>query len=423
MAGSVDNIPGRASALLRGIFVMNPLTMLKLVTFVLGLSLTHWIYGGELEYVEAEDSATKGLVLEYHSFPDSTGLLRSAWIRSICVTNRGIYIANCGQRDWPCQGGLTFYDPINRQYKHFRGKCVIEPPPDYEPNTPLPCNYVSRAVWDGNRLWVVTGGGWPYGVPHMFDPNLGLFTFDGKEWQNMEKKAIDVTMIGDEIFIQAIDAKSGKSLWDVIHVEIYDLTSNELRILKDFEYLKKQKILGPFHIAGDSTRLFFAGYESFPVRRHKELRPVLYSYNRRKHEWDKIEGVGAERVINIYWDGSHLWVYGYYQNVEKYHPKTRTWQHHLFGGEYAASRSPIRLANCLVRYGKYLIAGFEGIPLAILDTETGAVRVVDDPKWISGTYVHELVLDGDTLWIGTRGNNGGLTRLDLRVVMRIAFSE
>lgn len=407
-----------------GAFTVNLTIILRLVALVLALALGHSTYGDEVQYVEAGDSATKGLVLEYHSFPDSTGLLRCAWIRSICVTKRGIYIANCAEWDEPYEEGLTFYDPTTRHYTHFWGKCGHEPPPDYEPNTPLPCNYVRRAVWDGNRLWVVTGGSGPYAISPPHDPNLGLFTFDGKEWQDMGRNAIDVTMIGNEMFVQAYyGAWSGKLFWDIFRIDICDLASKKFRKFEDLDYLEKQGISGPLHITGDSTKLFFVGYGSFPARYGRERRAVLYSYDRRKSKWHRIEGLGARRVMNIYWDGSYLWVCGHYEGVEKYDPKTGTWSHSLLGSEFTGGRTTLRVANCLVKYGQYLIAGFEGLPLGILDMETGAVCTVDNPKWISGKYVRELALDGNTLWIGTMGNNGGLTRLDLRVLMQIAFNE
>ena len=256
---------------------MNPLITLKLITLVLALSLTDWTYGGEPQYVQAADSASKGLVLEYHSFPDSTGLLRSAWIRSICVADRGIYIANCAEWEEPYEEGLTFYNPANRQYRHFWGKCAQEAPPDYEPNTPLPCNYVRRALWDGNRLWVVTGGSGPYLVPPWTDPNLGLFTFDGRQWQDMWRSAIDVTMVGNEVFVQAYAVKRTAPFWDIFRIEVCDLTSEKFTIFKDLDYLKKQEISGPLHLAGDSTKLFLTGYGSFPARYGRERRAVLYS--------------------------------------------------------------------------------------------------------------------------------------------------
>jgi hypothetical protein len=61
--------------------------------------------------------------------------------------------------------------------------------------------------------------------------------------------------------------------------------------------------------------------------------------------------------------------------------------------------------------------------LAILETRTGRFRLVPESTGLAGSYAEALAVGGEELLLGTKGNNGGLTRISLPRLLSWAFPE
>ncbi len=357
------------------------------------------------------------------AYPRPKSVLRAADIGAIAPAPGGIYLASFGYLPWA--GGLTFYNSKKQSFVHYYGKLYGrrwgQPPPEYKSNTPLPCNYLSGAAWDGKRLWVLAGGQgsealkWAAG---RYVPFLGLLTFDGRKWKDRRVTATRLGFRGGSIWYyvpsKADFEKGPRGSWFLCGPE----AGGKPRAFVGNARLNDLK-MGPGPFDAGHGRAAFAGWSA------KLRASVAAVYDRKARKWTELRhsrdgkapGVLNKNVRALLLDGgSKLWIAGYRKGVERHDLGSGKREVFNFGQEDC-------LANCLARYKGCLLVGLEGPPLAVLDIETGRYKVLNSSDGISGTYVHHLAVSGEELWVGTRGNNGGLTRINLPALIRWAFPK
>ena len=348
------------------------------------------------------------------------GLLRSAWIADMARTPLGLFLANCGSNDAPWQGGLTLYRPAKGTFAHYRGKLAIHRPyrrpADYRPNVPLPCNYVSQLAWDGTRLWVVAGGQGRAEAAAAYTPYLGLFSFDGTTWRDWHVAATRVVCHRGEAWFHVSRDVTGNERdgrgWFIVAGD----GEAKPRPFAGNARLNDEMHVSEVAAIGDAFAAF-AGYS--PKRRST----VVAVYDRRAKTWSRIlpaadgrqPGLLNRQVKAMLLEGDDtLWIAGRRKGVGRHDLRTGKRVLYNFG-------MPDCLANCVARYKTYLIVGLEGPPLGIVDLATGRAALLHPRDGIAGSYVHSLCVDGDVLWVGTHGNNGGLTKIALPALLAARF--